>query len=176
MTAADLTPDALARLEAKLVADLDMVRKVRALLEEHRIPVLGVAAPAVAAAEVSTPAKVQTPVVQVPQPPRKPYEEIFTACLKAMLPEGFNLGVLKQALRKAGVHPSDSRVKADMNRLIRQGKVVVVKTATGRIGSTYRYTVPAEAMVENLEPKPAGASADAKDAEPQPTSDAEDGE
>jgi hypothetical protein len=36
MTVSDLSPDALARLEAKLVADLEMVRKVRALLEEHR--------------------------------------------------------------------------------------------------------------------------------------------
>ncbi len=35
MTAADLTPDNLAILEAKLRADLDMVLKVRAVLEEH---------------------------------------------------------------------------------------------------------------------------------------------
>ena len=37
MTAADLNPDALAKLEAKLMADLDMVRKVRALLTEHQL-------------------------------------------------------------------------------------------------------------------------------------------
>ncbi len=37
MTAADLNPDALARLEAKLMADLDLVQKVRALLKEHQM-------------------------------------------------------------------------------------------------------------------------------------------
>ncbi len=37
MTAALLNSDALARLEAKLMADLDLVRKVRALLKEHQM-------------------------------------------------------------------------------------------------------------------------------------------
>ena len=36
MNVSDLTPDALAELEAKLVADLEMVRKLRLLPEEHR--------------------------------------------------------------------------------------------------------------------------------------------
>ena len=158
MTVADLTPDALARLEAKLVADLDVVRKVRALLEEHRIP-SGIAAvpsgagatPSLVAAEPSARAGIPVPGAPVPQVPRKPYEEIFIESLKAMPAEGFNLGPLKQALRKAGMNPSDSGVKTDMNRLIRQGKVVVVKTATGRIGSTYRYVVPVEASAEKGE-------------------------
>ena len=36
MTISDLSPDTLARLEAKLLADLEVVRKVMALLVEHR--------------------------------------------------------------------------------------------------------------------------------------------
>jgi hypothetical protein len=35
MTMADLSPDNLAILEAKLRADLEAVQKVRALMEEH---------------------------------------------------------------------------------------------------------------------------------------------
>ena len=37
MTLADLNPDALAELEAKLTRDLEMVRRVRALLLDHQL-------------------------------------------------------------------------------------------------------------------------------------------
>lgn len=160
MTVDDLTPDALAKLEAKLVADLEVVRKVRVLLEEHRVLVPGAGSAAVAASPAL--------FAQTPQPPRRPYEEIFTDCLKAMPAEGFNLGALKQAMRKAGVNPSDSGVKSDMNRLIRQGKVQVVKSATGRIGSTYRYVVPIEASADKGEHPSGEAASQAESGEPSP--------
>ena len=36
MTLSDLSPDALARLEAKLLADVEVVRRMRVLMEEHQ--------------------------------------------------------------------------------------------------------------------------------------------
>lgn len=179
MTVDDLTPDALAKLEAKLLADLEVVRKVRAVLQEHGIPLgkgaapqavgasappFGAAAPAgVVDARALAPAPV--PSVPAPQAAGPSYDEIFTGCLRAMPPEGFNLGVLKNAMRKTHVNVSDSRVKQDINRLIRQGKVVVVTAATGRIGSTYRYVVPAEPSAENTPPSAPEASPDAEKAD-----------
>jgi hypothetical protein len=77
MTAADLTPDALAKLEAKLVADLEMVRKVWALLEEHQLGGGGMAAaPSVATAKVVAPVPVFTP-----KAPERPREEVLKECL-----------------------------------------------------------------------------------------------
>jgi hypothetical protein len=76
MTAADLTPDALAKLEAKLVADLEMVRKVRALLEEHQLGGGMAAAPSGATAKVVAPVPVFTP-----KAPERPREEVLKECL-----------------------------------------------------------------------------------------------
>ncbi|MBL9132381.1 MAG: hypothetical protein JNG86_14345, partial [Verrucomicrobiaceae bacterium] len=45
MTVSDISPEALARLEAKLLADLEVVRKMRVLVEEHRQPMSASAAP-----------------------------------------------------------------------------------------------------------------------------------
>jgi hypothetical protein len=154
MTLSDLNPDALAALEAKLVADLEMVRRVRALLEEHRIPIGAVVAPN------SAP---DAPPVPPPTPPvtKKSFEVTFMECLQAMPPEGFVLGDFKQRLRKAGSDPRDTTVKTMILRLIREGKVVVVKANPGRIGSTYRCTIPATSPDEKpeiaAEPAPAPA-------------------
>jgi hypothetical protein len=68
MTAADLTPDALAKLEAKLMADLDMVRKVRALLEEHQVGGGGMMAGLTGASAVVS----STRPVFTPRPPERP--------------------------------------------------------------------------------------------------------
>lgn len=183
MTVADLTPIALAQLEAKLETELAMVRKVRALLEEHRISVAGagtVPAPmpgTVAAASAPSPAP-QIPSLpdapgaarvaarlghqEQPPVPRRSFEEIFLDCVKAMPPEGFNLGPLKMALYKAGTNVSDAGVKSAMNRLIRQGRVVVVQTAIGRIGNIYRYVTTAEELAEKAAAEAATASAGAE--------------
>lgn len=170
MTIDDLNPDALAKLEAKMVADLEMVRKVRALLEEHRIPLPGVGPSAVAPGVASVAAATPAPVVQVPQPPRKSFVEVLTEALKAMPAEGFNLGALKESMRKAGLDPMDSAVKLEMNRLIRHGKVVVVKSVPGRIGSTYRYVPPMEASAESGSAAAAAPPADAEKRDPLPVS------
>ncbi len=138
MTVSDLSPDALARLEAKLVADLEMVRKVRALLEEHR-PVL--TSPATVS---TTAAPTPAPPVQSPAPaePRKPYDEILRECLVQMPEGGFVPQEFKRAIYKVTHNfPETSTVKTFLNRMIRQGKVVITEARTGRNGSLYRCTL-----------------------------------
>jgi hypothetical protein len=138
MTVSDLSPDALARLEAKLVADLEMVRKVRALLEEHR-PLLTTTPAAVAGAPAPAAMPIQTPAPAVKQ---KPYEEILMDCLVQM-PEGsFAPQDFKRAVYKVTRNfPETSTVKTFLNRMIRQGKVVIAEARTGRNGSLYRCTL-----------------------------------
>jgi hypothetical protein len=141
MTVSDLSPDALARLEAKLVADLEMVRRVRALLEDHR-PML--MAPVTVSAAAAPPT--QTPV---PAEPRKSSEEIFLECLVRMPEGGFAPQDFKRAVYKVTRNfPETSTVKTFLNRMIRQGKVVIVEARTGRNGSLYRCTLPRPAQVE----------------------------
>ncbi|MDP1586575.1 MAG: hypothetical protein Q8M07_02430 [Prosthecobacter sp.] len=142
MTVSDLSPDALARLEAKLVADLEMVRKVRALLEEHRS--LLTASPAAvtvsAAAMPASGAPIQAPA---PAEKRKSSEEIFLECLVQMPEGGFAPQDFKRAVYKVTRNfPETSTVKTFLNRMIRQGKVVIAEARTGRNGSLYRCTVP----------------------------------
>jgi len=168
MTVSDLSPDALARLEAKLVADLEMVRKVRALLEEHQ-PLL-TAAPASAAvvSAAALPASAAPIQPPVPAEKRKSYDEILMDCLLQM-PEDFVPQDFKQAVQKVTRNfPDTSTVKTFLNRMIRQGKVVIAKARTGRNGSLYRCTLPRPTPAEN---PPAGSDSPAVSAEssPEPT-------
>jgi len=149
MTVSDLSPDALARLEAKLVADLEMVRKVRALLEEH-LPMLATTPAAVNVRAVAMPASaapIQTPAPAVKQ---KPYEEILLECLLQMPEGGFAPQDFKRAVYKITRNfPETSTVKTFLNRMIRQGKVVIAEARTGRNGSLYRCTLPLPAPTES---------------------------
>ena len=149
MTVSDLSPDAMARLEMKLMADLEIVRKVRALLEEHRA-VLGldsspaVPRPSAGGAAVSLPPLAAMPSQPaVPAEPRKSTEEIFTEGLLALPENGFTIKAFKQILRKmADFTPKDSSVKTFLNRMIRKQQVVVLESRKGRGGSLYRCTLP----------------------------------
>ncbi len=166
MTVADLSPDALARLEAKLVAHLEMVRKVRALLEEH-LPLLATT-PAVVMANVApAPALPAQPLA--PAEKRKSTEEIYLDCLVQM-PEGsFAPQDFKRAVYKVTRNfPDFGAVKTFLNRQIRQGKVVITEARTGRNGSLYRCTVPRPAPAET---PPASTDSPATPAEsvPAPT-------
>jgi hypothetical protein len=165
MTVSDLSPDALARLEAKLVADLDIVRKVRALLEEHRP--LQTASPAAVnvgtAAMPASGAPMQTPS---PAEKRKPYEEILLDCLVQMPESGFAPLDFKRAVFKVTRNfPETSTVKTFLNRMIRQGKVVIAEARTGRNGSLYRCTLPRPTPAET---PPASADSPAVSAESPP--------
>ncbi len=144
MTVADLSPDALARLEAKLVADLEMVRKVRALLMEH-LPLMNSAPAGGSAAAAPAPAPASSNTVSQPSEPakkQKSEEETLLDCLLAMPQQGFAPKDFVQAVYKAtNYYPDTSTVKTFINRMIRQGKVTVAQARTGRNGSLYRCTV-----------------------------------
>lgn len=152
MTVSDLSPDALARLEAKLVADLEMVRKVRALLEEHRGALAGVSAttPPPPPTPAPPPAPTVVPAPTAAEAGRKSSEEILLECLATMpegtfAPQDFRWAV-QRAMRRL---PETTTVKAFLNRMIRQGKVVVVEQRRGRGGSRYRSLLPRPAPAEN---------------------------
>lgn len=149
MTVADLSPDALARLEAKLVADLEMVRKVRALLEEHRPLLAAAPAAATASAPAPTAAVPAPPQVTLPAEKRKSSEEVYLECLVQMPEGGFAPQDLKRAIYKVTRNfPDGSAVKTFLNRMIRQGKVVIAEARAGRSGSLYRCTIPRPAPTE----------------------------
>lgn len=155
MTVADLSPDALAKLEAKLVADLDMVRKVRVLLEEHQTT-LGTLTAALPAVE-TPPAPAVLPVkATFSAAPQRSYEDILMDCLIAtagrpFAPQDFKDAVY-QVLKNA---PQDSSVKSFFNQMIRQGKLVVHQFRKGRPGSLYRSLIPPPAVPENPSVLPA---------------------
>ncbi|MFN0079275.1 MAG: hypothetical protein ACKVY0_22650 [Prosthecobacter sp.] len=165
MTVSDLSPDALGRLEAKLVADLEMVRKVRALLEEHR-PLLSASPPMVTVSGTAAPAPTLPSQPPAPAEPQKPYDEILLDCLVQMPEGGFAPQEFKRAIYKVTRNfPDGSTVKTFLNRAIRQGKVVIAEARTGRNGSLYRCTLPRPAPAES---PPASADFPAVSAEPSP--------
>ena len=144
MTAADLTPDALAKLEAKLVADLEMVRKVRALLEEHELGSGMAAAPAGAAAKVVAPVSVFTP-----KAPERPREEVLKECLAETAGRPFAPGDFVKCVKDlTKQRPGDKEVKTFLSRMIRQGCAVVHEVRRGRPGSLYRSLLPVPAKKE----------------------------
>jgi hypothetical protein len=140
MTAADLTPDALAKLETKLMADLDIVRKVRALLVEHLMtPAVPVTAPA------PIPVAPPVPVADIlPKVPARPREEVLMEGLMATVGRPFAPQDFKMKVKELTQHrPGDKEVKAFLTRMIRKGSVVVHEERKGRPGHLYRSLLPA---------------------------------
>jgi hypothetical protein len=156
MTVSDLSPDALARLEAKLLADLEVVRKVRALLVEHREALgLGVGdsagkgaiggnqEKAVVSATVFSETTETGYGVEPAAVVWRPLAEVMGDVLRAMPSEGFHLKEFKDGVsQKTGNFPKDSTVKSFFNQMTRKGTVVIVKSFTGRRGNLYRCTLP----------------------------------
>ncbi len=140
MTAADLNPDALAKLEAKLMADLDLVRKVRALLEEHQMtPVVPIAVPAPIPV-----APVATAVEVAPKVPARPLEEVLLEGLTAMAGRPFAPQDFREKVKElTNQRPGDKEVKTFLTRMIRKGSVVVHEERKGRPGHLYRSLLPA---------------------------------
>jgi hypothetical protein len=117
-----------------LVADLDMVRRVRALLEEH------CGALSLAAGPVAAPAP---PPVVVEQKPRKTDEQRVAEALETLSGDSFRSQDLRQALRKQSMSPSDGDMRRYLNGLLRKGSIAVAQAGVGRNGSTYRKLIPA---------------------------------
>lgn len=140
MTAADLNPDALAKLETKLMADLDLVRKVRALLEEHQMtPSVPVAVPAPIPA---TPAAALAKML--PKISARPLEEVLMVGLAAMAGRPFAPQDFREKVKElTNQRPGDKEVKTFLTRMIRKGSVVVHEERKGRPGHLYRSLLPA---------------------------------
>lgn len=149
MTVADLSPDALAKLEAKLVADLDMVRKVRALLEEHQSALGTVSAPIPPVETPTAPAFVSVKAT-VSATTKKGHDDILMDCLIATTGRPFAPQDFKQAVYQATRYqPEDKSVKTFFNQMIRQGKLVVHQFRKGRPGSLYRSLILPPDLPEN---------------------------
>ncbi len=140
MTAADLNLDALAKLEAKLMADLDLVRKVRALLEEHQMtPAVPVAAPAPIPVD-----PVAAAVEVAPKVPARPLEEVLLEGLTAMAGRPFAPQDFREKVKElTQLRPGENQVKTFLTRMIRKGSVVVHEERKGRPGHLYRSLLPA---------------------------------
>ena len=128
MTLSDLSPDALARLEAKLLADVEVVRRMRVLMEEYR---------GGAGKVPAVPAAPPVPVV-----PRRPVEEVMMGCFLATPESGFRMEDLRQSLAGQGYRPQDATLKTFVSGMLRQGKAAVLKKKKGRGGSLYHCTAP----------------------------------
>ena len=116
-----------------------------------------------AAAMPASGTSMQTPA---PAEKRKPYEEILLECLVQMPEGGFAPQDFKRAVYKVTRNfPDGSTVKTCLNRMIRQGKVVIAEARTGRNGSLYRCTLPRPAPAET---PPASADSSAVSAESTP--------
>jgi hypothetical protein len=144
MTAADLTPDNLAILEAKLRADLDMVLKVRAVLEEHlgnSASILALPAPAIPPV-ASTPAPLRGPVSldQMPFPAPQAAKTVKTevrAVVEA-LSGPFKIGAVKSGLQKRYATFPDTSVRSVLMRMVQAGELKFVERGFGRAGSTFQ--------------------------------------
>ncbi len=132
MTMTDLNPDALAALEAKLVADLEMVRRVRALLLEHQ----GALQPAPATTPPPAPAAPAIPAL--PPKPAKSEAERLTDALAALPSDTFRAVDFRRVLRQEHWEPSSLALRGIFQRLIRTGRIEVAQPGQGRAGSLYR--------------------------------------
>ena len=121
------------------MADLDMVRKVRALLTEHQ---LGSVGPTIAPPAMPVAAPAPGPVFK-PKPPERPREEVLKECLAATAGRPFAPQDLAQRIKDATKQrPGDKEVKTFLTRMIRQGSAVVHEVRRGRPGSLYRSLLP----------------------------------
>lgn len=165
MKIADLSVDALAKLEAKLLADLETVRRFKALLQEHAdalttpaAPKAGDAVPAVA--RVAMPAVLAPP----PAPPRPTWAEAVETCLATYGGRTVTQDEFRRAVHElTRSNPRAIDIKNLFNRLVRRGTLVVVEKRTGRGGSRYRCTLPPAvappAAASAIAPAAAGSAA-----------------
>ncbi len=133
MTVDDLSEGTLSELEAKLVADLGMVRRVLALLRELRA-----GTPAQATASQSRMSPSTAPPTSKPS---KPHAESIRDALLALPGETFRPEAFRVTLRKEGSNPSSARMRILLSKLVRQGVIEVAELGKGRSGSLYRRLI-----------------------------------
>ena len=156
----DLTPESLDRLEAKLAAELDTVRRMKALLMEHFRPralagAAPVAVPLAAGGALASAGggELPAPVPQgLPEMPPVPRKDLKTRVREWAAERGgsFRMRDLEQALRGYGQR---STLRSALIRLVADGEVLIVTKGTGRNGSLYQSKpAPAPAAGEMAEP------------------------
>ncbi len=151
MPLVDLSADALARLEAQLQADLDAVRRTRALLasQKGQAP----AAPSAPAPAVTAPVPVVVPASAAPSTapsPAQPAAPVFHYVPRpsaaemvpkaVVLMEGvFGMDQIKEVMirERLGSYP-ETDIRAVLKGLVKKGELLIAETNRGRGGSTYR--------------------------------------
>ena len=141
----DLTPEALDRLEAKLAAELDTVRRIKTLLREHFQPKgagAGVPGAAVSPGLATPPALLPQALPEAPPVPRK---DLKTRVLETAeeIRKPFRMRDLERRLRAWGER---STVRSALMRLVADGEIVILQKDPGRTGGLYqRKVAPAPA-------------------------------
>jgi len=148
MNLSDLSIEGLTQLEARLAADLEMVKRVKALVVEYQkmgvrsagLP--GGPASATALGITTTSAPGTPPHSPTPIPQLKPAEERLMEALATTPTAGFVLDDLSRATYSPYGHIGKDTIKSWVKSMVRKGKVRVVETRTGRIGSVYAAVLP----------------------------------
>jgi hypothetical protein len=143
MNLSDLSVEGLTQLEVRLAADLEMVKRVKALVMEYQkmgmrsggspggsavASALGILAASAHATPLDNPA---------PAVPPKSSEERLMEALAATKPGGFILDDLSSATYSPNGWIDKDTIKSWVKSMVRKGKIRVVKTRTGRIGNVY---------------------------------------
>ncbi len=128
MTMNDLSPDALDQLEAKLLADLEIVRRVRALIAEHRT---GLAVPA-------SVAPVAAPLWVPSDKPQKRREQIIQDALAGLPTSTFRKADFLKVLSKEGWNPTVAMMRTLLQSLTQKGVIEIAAAGKGSPGHLYR--------------------------------------
>ncbi len=158
MHLSDLSVDGLTQLEARLAADLEMVKRVKALVVEYQkmgvegLGFLGGSASAAGLGISATSAPGTPPRSPMPIPQLKPAGERLTDALATMPPAGFILEDLARATYSVHGCLSKDAIKSWVKGMVRKGKVRVVKIRAGRIGSVYAAVLPGASEIGDSQP------------------------
>jgi len=161
MKISELSVDALDQLEARLAADLEMVRRVKAVMLEYQQPGGGQAAMSPMPAAAALPAAEASPAeAPPPVPPPPALEEVLMGAFRQMPAQGFIQAELQKAASRQGGWIENEVIKNWVRRKIREGVIRVVESRTGRLGSRYA------ACMDRLEahPKPPETAQEPADA------------
>lgn len=153
MNISDLSVDTLTQLEARMTADLEMVKRVKALVLEYQKMggrgLLGQTG-SLLAGSAATPAGAATTHSDEPaSSPPKSAEERLTEALATMPSGGFTLDNLRRATHSPSGPVGKDTVKAWVKRMVRKGKINVLEIRAGRIGSLYAANVPEPSATGN---------------------------
>jgi hypothetical protein len=144
MNLSDLSVEGLTQLEMRLETDLEMVKRVKALVVEYQkmgvrsVGSLGGSAVATALGISAASAPATPPGRPAPVVPLKSAEERLLDALASTSPAGF---VLEDLRTSTYIPPHGSvdkdTIKSWVKGMVRKGKIRVVKIRTGRIGNLY---------------------------------------